>query len=398
MKVLIADSMPDHAVQELTNAGLEVSYQPRLTAADLVTAIGAAAILIVRSTKVSADAIHAAEELSLIVRAGAGVNTIDLDAANRRGIYVANCPGKNSIAVAELTLALLLALDRRIAENVNDFRSGVWNKALYSKARGIAGLTFGIIGFGQIGKEVAKRARAFDMRVLAWSRSLTREIAEAHGVGFCATIEDCIGASDVVSLHSALNGDTRGLMNAERIAQMKPGAILLNTSRAELVEQDALIAALDAGVIRAGLDVIADEPEAKSGTVDSPLKDRPNAVVTHHIGASTEQAQTAVAAEAVRIVREYSSRGQVPNWVNRSSFTPAKWQLAVRHYDRPGVLANVLTELKQQDINAEELENVIFDGNHTACCTIKLDDKPSQQTLARIRARSQEVISVTLFE
>lgn len=397
MKVLIADALPENAVQSLSELGLDIDFRPKLSAGELPAAVGDAGVLIVRSTRVTAETIAAAESLSLIVRAGAGVNTIDIDAANRRGIYVANCPGKNSIAVAELTMGLLLSLDRRIADNAADFRNGVWNKSVYSKAQGLAGDTFGIIGFGQIGCEVARRARAFDLKVYAWSRSLTHETAAEHGVTFCDSVEDLLGRCRIVSLHAALTPETRGLMNAQRIVMLQPGAVLLNTSRAELVDEAALVTAVRDGKIAAGLDVFADEPEGGSGEVHSALQQLPNALVTHHIGASTEQAQRAVSNEAVRIVREYATRGQVPNWVNRSQATSARCQLSVRHFDKPGVLANVLTELKQQNINAEELENVIFDGNLTACCTIKLDDQPSAETLARIRARTEEVISVTLF-
>ncbi len=397
MKVLIADSLPENALQSLRDIGLEVDFRPKLTASELAGAVGDAGVLVVRSTKVSADAIAAADGLSLIVRAGAGVNTINIDAANSRGIYVANCPGKNSVAVAELTMGLLLAVDRRIADNVADFRNGVWNKTVYAKAQGLAGDSFGIIGFGQIGREVARRARAFDLQVHAWSRSLTPDVAAREGVTFCGSVEELIKRCRIVSLHAALTAETRGLMDEQRIAMLQPNAVLLNTSRAELIDEAALIAALRDGRITAGLDVFADEPEGGSGEVQSALQQLPNVVVTHHIGASTEQAQRAVADEAVRIVREYVTRGQVPNWVNRSEATPAQCQLSVRHFDKPGVLANVLTELKQQNINAEELENVIFDGNLTACCTIKLDDRPSNETLARIRARSDEVISVSLF-
>ena len=397
MKTLVADAFPEAALTALKEIGLEVSYQPKLSGAELASAVDDCAILIVRSTKVDADAIAAARALSLIVRAGAGVNTIDVSAASARGIFVTNCPGKNSIAVAELTLGLLLAADRRIADNVVDFRAGTWNKSLYSKAEGLAGSVFGIIGFGQIGQEVARRAKAFDMTVCAWSRSLTPKRAAEFGVEYCASVEDLIDRCRIVSLHCALTSDTRGLMSAERIGRMRPGAILLNTARAEVVDESALISALREERIWAGLDVFAGEPSGKETAIQSELRTLTNAVVTHHIGASTEQAQNAVAEEAVRIVREYASKGAVHNWVNRSSATPARWQLSVRHYDKPGVLANVLTELKQQDINAEELENVIFDGNQSACCTIKLDDRPSEQTLERIRARTDEVISVSLF-
>ncbi|HKC55637.1 MAG TPA: NAD(P)-dependent oxidoreductase, partial [Vicinamibacterales bacterium] len=171
MKVLIADQFEQVGIDGITAAGCEVIYQPTLADEQLAGALAStkADVLVVRSTKVT-DAMLASGSLSLIVRAGAGVNTIDVNAASRRGIYVSNCPGKNAIAVAELTFALILALDRRIAENVIDLRAGTWNKKEYSKAKGLFGRTLGIIGYGSIGQEVAQRAKAFGMPVVAWSR------------------------------------------------------------------------------------------------------------------------------------------------------------------------------------------------------------------------------------
>ena len=188
MKALIADAFPEAYLNNIKNLGVEVEYLPKLKAEELASRIHGMNILVVRSTQVSADCISSGDNLSLIIRAGAGVNTIDIKSANARGIYVANCPGKNSIAVAELAMGLLLALDRRIADNVIDLRHGKWNKGEYAKADGVFGKTLGVIGVGQIGLEVIARAKAFGMRVVGWSRSLTREKAAALGICHAGTI------------------------------------------------------------------------------------------------------------------------------------------------------------------------------------------------------------------
>lgn len=397
MRTLVADALPDGTLDALHALGLDVSYQPGLSAADLPEVLEDTEILVVRSTRVTAEAIDAARELSLIVRAGAGVNTIDLTAASERGIFVTNCPGKNSIAVAELAMGLIIAVDRRIPDNTVDFRAGKWNKGTFSKAAGLAGATLGIVGLGRIGLELARRASAFDMDVRAWSRSLTPARAEELDIGYCATLDELIESSRFISLHTALSEATRGIFDRSCIERMPTGGVLINTARAELVDETALVEALEAGRIHAGLDVFAGEPEGKSGEVRSGLLSCPNLVVTHHIGASTTQAQDAVAREAVRIIGEYRRSGRVLNWVNRSPAPPARCRLVVRHHDKPGVLANVLRELKNGEINAEEMENVIFAGNKTASCTIKLDRKPSKETISAIRERSDEVLSARLL-
>lgn len=397
MKVLVADKFPEKYISELESLNLEVDYSPKLGADDLVERAKSASILIVRSTVVSEKCIQESDELSLIIRAGAGVNNIDLKAASAKGIYVANCPGKNSIAVAELAMGLILALDRRIPENVMDFRNGIWNKARYSKADGVYGKRLGVIGMGKIGLELTERARSFGMEIFAWSRSLTRERAAELNVNYCETLEELIDSSNVISVHVALKPETKGLISKELFDRMKPGTIFINTARAEVVDEDALIDAAESGKIRAGLDVFTDEPEQKEGEFRSRLQKVQNLYVTHHIGASTEQAQNAVAADAVSIVREYVREGKVRNWVNRCDHTEAGWQLIVRHYDKPGVLANVMNVLKRGNINAEELENVIFDGKIAACCTIQIDRRPTEEMLAEMRSRTDEVISVTLI-
>jgi D-3-phosphoglycerate dehydrogenase len=398
MTVYIADKLPDEAISELEHLGQNVINNPGATVADLDTGLEDANVLIVRSTVVSSSCIKNSPNLSLIVRAGAGVNTIDIEAASNLGIYVANCPGKNAIAVAELTMGLIISLDRFLADNVSDFKAGKWNKATYSKADGLYGKVLGVIGVGQIGSEVITRAKAFGMPVIAWSRSLTEEKAEEMEIKQAKSIEEATSKCDILSVHLAINNQTRGIISKEILAKLKDGAYFINTSRAGIVDEDALFQELKSGRIKAGLDVISDEPEFKQGEFSSRFQELDNVYVSHHIGASTKQAQLAVASDAVDIVRGYVQEGQVRNWLNRCEHTDAPWQLVVRHYDKPGVIANVMNELKEADINAQELTNVIFEGKQTACCTIQLDAEPSNEIMKSIRTRQDEVISATLIQ
>src|SRR5215475_10651795 len=213
MKVLIADKFEESGISGLKEIGCEVVYNPDLKDPLLTEAVrdSQADILIVRSTKVR-EATLAAGRLSLVVRAGAGYNTIDVKAASSRGIYVSNCSGKNSIAVAELAFGLILSLDRLIPDNVVALREGKWNKSGFSKARGIFGRTLGLIGLGQIGREMIPRARAFGLEIAAWSRSLTFDAARELGVARKASLLEVAAASDIVSLHLALNSATKGLI------------------------------------------------------------------------------------------------------------------------------------------------------------------------------------------
>jgi D-3-phosphoglycerate dehydrogenase len=387
MKVLIADKLEAFAVEALRQLQLEVVVEPGLKVAALAEACASADILIVRSTEVPEAVLARSRRLALVIRAGAGVNTIDVRAAAARGVFVANCPGKNATAVAELAMGLLVALDRRIPDNVGAMREGRWDKKTFSEARGLAGRTLGLVGLGQIGREVLSRARAFGMRVIAWSRSLDDEKAAALEVERAPTLESLVAAADVVSLHLALTPETRGLFGRDLLFRLKPGAILLNTARAELVDEKALLDAVRERGLRVGLDVLRDEPDAKACSFESELGRHPAVYVTHHIGASTEQAQNAVAAETVRIVRTFLETGQVPNCVNLCARTPATHQLAVRHEDRVGVLAGVLGEISRQGVNVEEMQNVIFDGAKAACCFIQLSTEPSRELISAVEAQ-----------
>src|SRR5687767_10531279 len=245
MLVLVADKFEQSGRDGLQSIGCNVSYHPDLKDEALIEAIRTEQpdVLVVRGTTVT-EPMLAAGSLKLVVRAGAGYNTIDVAAASRRGIYVSNCPGKNSIAVAELAFALILALDRRVVDNVITLRRGEWNKKEFSKGRGLYGRVLGLIGLGKIGQEMIPRARAFGMPMVAWSRSLTPETAIGMGVEYKATPEDVARSADVVSVHVALNPDTRGFLGARFFGDMRSGAYFINTARGEVVDQGALIDAM----------------------------------------------------------------------------------------------------------------------------------------------------------
>ena len=398
MKVLIADKFEQSGRDGLQAIGCEISFQPDLKDEVLRNAIAKEQpdVLVVRSTRVN-EAMLSAGPLKLVVRAGAGYNTIDVAAASRRGIYVSNCPGKNSIAVAELALALILALDRRIADNVIALRAGKWNKKEFSKARGLFGRTLGLVGLGKIGQEMISRARAFGMPVVAWSRSLTAERAEALGIERKNSPLDVARAADIVSVHVALKPDTRMMIGPDFFNAMKDRAYFINTSRGEVVDQGALVDAIHAKGIRAGLDVFAIEPASAVAEFTDPIAKEASLYGTHHIGASTDQAQEAIAAETVRIVQSFKETGQVPNVVNLAQRTPATHRLVVRHRDRPGVLAQVLDAIKAEQINVQEMENIVFEGAEAAVARINLDRAPSAATLERLRSGNVDIIELDLL-
>ncbi|HZZ83708.1 MAG TPA: NAD(P)-dependent oxidoreductase [Anaeromyxobacteraceae bacterium] len=398
MKVLIADAFPTERIADLEALGLKVEHRADVSAAALPEAAADAAVLVVRSKQVSAEVFERAAALSLVVRAGAGVNTIDVAAASRHGVYVSNCPGQNAVAVAELAMGLLLSLDRRIPDNVAALREGRWDKKGFSAARGVFGRTLGIAGLGTIGREVAARARGFGMRVVAWSRSLDDARAKALGVERAPDLLALARESDALSIHLALKPETRGAVSRAVLEALPAGALVINTARAEVVDQAALLELARAGRLRVGADVHAGEPEGSRAEFRSELAQLPGVYGTHHIGASTDQAQDAIARETVRIVGAFVRSGAVPNCVNVAKRTPARARLVVRHLDKVGVLANVLDEIRNAGINAQQIENTVFDEAVAASCVIALDDVPDEALLSRIRSRRDEVISAQCFE
>ncbi|HEX2636671.1 MAG TPA: phosphoglycerate dehydrogenase [Gemmatimonadales bacterium] len=400
MKVLIADKFEKVGVDGLKELGCTVVSQPDVKAEALPALIRETDphILIVRGKKVSAEALKAGTALTLVIRAGAGIDTIDVETASGLGVFVSNCPGKNSVAVAELVLGLLLACDRRIPDQTADLRQGSWNKSEYSKARGLFGRRLGIVGLGQIGREVAARAQAFGMRVIAWSRSLTQEEADRLGVVYAQTPLDVARLSDAVSINCSANADTKHLVNAEFLAAMRPGAYLINTSRGSVVDEVALEEAVRKKGLRVGLDVFQNEPPGGTGGFTNAIVQAPGVYGTHHVGASTEQAQVAIAHEVIRIVRTFQATGEVPNVVNRLARSSATHVLSVRHRNRPGVLAHVFGVLADGDINVEEVESIIYHGAQATLVRIHLDGPPEAAALERIRTGNPDIISVELGE
>ena len=400
MKVLIADKFEKVGIDGLEELGCTVVSRPDVKAEELPTLVRETDpnILVVRGKKVTAETLKAGTALTLVIRAGAGIDTIDVRTASSLGVFVSNCPGKNSIAVAELVLGLLLACDRRIPDQVADLRQGTWNKGEYSKARGLYGRRLGIVGLGQIGREVAARAQAFGMRVIAWSRSLTQDEANRLGVVYAQTPLDVARLSDAVSINCAANADTKHLVNAEFLAAMRPGAYLINTSRGSVVDEAALERAVREKRIRVGLDVFQDEPAGGKGGFTGTIVQAPGVYGTHHVGASTEQAQVAIAHEVIRIVGAFQATGEVPNVVNRLARSSATHVLSVRHRNRPGVLAHVFGVLAGGAINVEEVESIIYHGAQATLVRIHLDGEPETAALERIRTGNPDIISVELGE
>ena len=319
MKILFADKFQENYLDDLRNGGHELDFQPDLTGDDLPGQIAGAEVVIVRSTQVTRATIDAADRLKLIIRAGAGTNTIDKEAAAEKNIPVCNVPGKNAVAVAELAFGLMLAIDRNIPDNVADLRAGRWNKKKYSKAEGIMGRRIGIVGLGGIGLALAERAAAFGMQVQVVYKptrdSETAQRLQAIQARELNDLRELVAASDVLSFHVPATAETKGMINAELLGHCQPGTILINTARGEIVDEPALIEAMDSKGIRAGLDVYNDEPAAAQGEFQSALAQHPNVYGTHHIGASTEQAQNAIAAEVVRMLDEFG-RGNLLHCVN----------------------------------------------------------------------------------
>ena len=369
MRVLVADRFPDRQLEKLRKRGHDLRYEPDLDATSLPGSMVDTEILVVRSSEVTREAIEKAEELGLIVRAGAGTNTIDVDTASARSVYVSNIPGKNAVAVAELTMGLMLALDRRIPDNVADLRKERWRKTEFSKGRGLMGRRLGIIGLGSIGLEVASRARAFGMKVAGVEKPDRSEEQELMITDLriklypdlASMLPDC----DIVTLHVPATPESTGLVDRAFLSEMKDGSILINTSRAEVVVAEDLMTALDEKEMWAGLDVFADEPESGEASYHSALAQHPRVYGTHHIGASTDQAQEEIAKQVIKVIDGYCD-GEVRNVVNLAEPMSHTTVIGIRHVDQVGVLSQVFSTLRNANINVGQMENHIFSGARAA--------------------------------
>ena len=319
MRILVADRLPNRFVEAMERRGHQCLVDADLTEASLPESVAGVDVLVVRGTRVTPSVFETADSLSLVVRAGSGTNTIDCDEASRRGVLVANVPGRNSVAVAELTLGLLLAVDRAIPDNTGELRAGHWDKQRFGAVgRGLYGRNLGIVGLGNIGLAVAERAAGFGMHLFAQAKGsrspdVSQRISELR-IELIPDLVTLAATVDVLSLHVPLKEETRGMVGTDVLDALKPG-ILLNTSRAEMVDSGALIVRLDAGELSAGLDVFPDEPDSGAADWQSPLAAHPRVVGTHHVGASTQQAQEAVVDGVEEVINAFVE-GELLNVVN----------------------------------------------------------------------------------
>lgn len=307
MKIIVADKISERGLAMLRETGWEILTP---TAAELPNGIGEADGLVVRSaTKVTAALLEKAHKLRVVGRAGAGVDNIDMEAATHRGIFVMNTPGGNSVSVAEHTIGLMLALARSVPQFNAGIHAGKWEKS--SSGIELKGKTLGLIGFGRVGIEVARRARALEMKVIAFDPSASQVMARELNVEI-VPLEDLLKRADVISLHTSLNPSSDRMINAGTIAQMKKGAFLINCARGELIDEAALAEALKSGKLAgAALDTFAVEPPR-----DSPLISLPNLIATPHVAGSTREAQEAVGTAIAQQVRDYLADGLIRNVVN----------------------------------------------------------------------------------
>jgi D-3-phosphoglycerate dehydrogenase len=396
MRVLVADRLTEDSLDEMRALGVEVLYDPEIRPEALPGALSGVNVLVVRGTEVREAALRAGKSLNLIIRAGAGVSNIDVALASERGIYVANCPGKNSSAVAELTFALIGSLDRRVPDAVASLRAGNWDKHEFARAVGLAGRKIGILGLGHVGRAVLKLAHAYGMQPYACSRSLTAARALDLGVTIAPTPLDLARQVDIFTVHLELAPRTRTLVDRRVIEALPDEAIFVNTARPEIVDYDALAELAVTKRLRVGLDVFPDEPVTRTGRFNHPILTSALVYGTPHVGASTDAAQTAIASECARILRSFVTKGEVPNVVNISATSWSRYQIVVRHIDKVGALANVLAVLKRHGINIHELDNTVFEGGRAACAKIRLGSRPSEDCLSEIMAFSDEILHVDL--
>ena len=398
MKVLIADKFSESHLTKLIDLGHEVTLDPGLSTDDLPAAIPGYEVLIVRSTKVTPETIDAANKLNLVIRAGAGVNTIAVDYAAENGVFVCNTPGKNAVAVAELAMGLVMAIDRNIPDQVKDLRKGKWRKKRYATTKGLAGRSIGIVGLGAIGLEVAKRAHAFDMEIAVVDRPnrdpLRTQQLKQMGTRFEPDLLSLAASCDILSFHVPATPETEGLVSRALLDAMRPETVIINTARGSVIDEEALVEAIEKKDLRVGLDVYKGEPGSGDAPFESTLAQHPAVYGTHHIGASTNQAQTAIADAVLESIEAFQN-GSLLNCVNLGLVTGAAQTVTIRHHNVVGVLAGVLGTLREAGINVEHMENFVLAGRAAASAVIHVVGEVSEATVAKLES-VDNVIAVSV--
>jgi D-3-phosphoglycerate dehydrogenase len=352
-RVLISDKLESEGLDLLRQAGLELDNRPGLGGSDLQAAIAEADGVVIRSgTRITAELLEKPGKLRAIVRAGVGVDNIDVAAATRKGIVVMNTPGGNTFSTAEHTLALLFALVRQIPTATSSLKQGKWDRNKFVGAQ-LAGKTLGILGLGRIGREVAKRALAMDMKVIGYDPVLAADRAAQLGIEALPDVDSVLTRSDVVTVHIPFTEQTRNLIGAKELARMKKGSRLINCARGGLVNEAALAEALKSGHLAgAAMDVFETEPPP----ADHPLLQLPNVVCTPHLGASTVEAQRSVAIEAAQLLIDYLTRGVVQFAVNMAAVDKAELQELKHYLDMARRLGLVHAQMDQGGVRRVTLQ------------------------------------------
>jgi len=373
MKIVVADLFSPEGIEEMKKAGHEVIYEPKIVGEAFVKLMTEAKpiVLVVRSKKVDKAVIEADPKLEMVIRAGAGFDTIDVDHCSKKGIYVCNCPGKNSVAVAELAMGLMISVDRRLPENDHLLKEGKWEKGMFAECTGLKGRTVGLLGIGNVGKEVCKRCLAFDMKVIAWDIFISAADMAAMGATKVETPQDLAKHSDIISVHVPAVKETIKMINKEFLALLKPEAVIVNTARGNLVVEEDILERLEKvkGFWYAA-DVFNGEPAEKKAAYDNKLAKHPKVVGSHHIGASTKEAETAIGIEAVRMVREYGSMKKVNNCVNLATDKKDIHNITVKYVNQVGALGSILALFTENKLVIQELRNEVFKDRQACVAAI----------------------------
>ena len=385
MRILVACELPASTIKQLETLASTVVVRPVAKPQELYDDLSEVGVLIVDKLRLPAETLSRAPRLQMIVRAGPGPGDIAIEEASAEGIFVTNVPDMNAAAIAELTFGLILALDRQLVENANASREGRWIRSELGPARGLAGRTLGILGYGPVGRQVAHRALAFEMRVAAWSPTLGPGLPDERGITFCDWPRELARMCDIVTVHEVPDAEKQTRVDSEFLENLPTNAYLIHVSEPGAVDEAALATAIKARNLRVAIDIRGAEPRGESPRHRRRLADNPNVIATQNIGPLTQQALQASADEVVRIVRAFVTSGEVRNCLNLAERSPATWQLVLRVRDQVGVMAAVLDAIRADGINAEEITSRVFAGAKAACCTIALDERPSTEALDAIR-------------
>ncbi|MEP0848361.1 MAG: hypothetical protein HRF50_16255 [Phycisphaerae bacterium] len=384
MKILVAVELPRSSLDELQHLATELVYKPGLSGDELEPHLCDAAILIVGGVRVSAETIAAGRSLQLIVRAGADTSGISVDDASAQGIFVSNVELKDAAAIAEYAFACALALDRHLVPNALAAREGRTRRDGQRRSVGMAGRTLGLLGWGAVPAEIARRAAAFGMRVVAWHPRI--ESDPGPQVEVCDWPRELALRSDVVVAHSPPDAGDENLLDRDFLFDMREGASLVMIGHAGVVDAEALADAVRQRGLRVAIDLWPAEGSSETVRFPAGLLELPGVIGTYRQADQTRQADEAIAAEVVETVRRFVIQGQVRNCVNLLERSAAAWQLVLRLRDAVGVMAGIMDAIRADGINAEEITSRVFAGARAAWCSIALDERPSTEVLEAIRA------------